>query len=323
MQAVFCIKSPRTAENIFILSKGGLFLFTGRTDLALEAREYLTQHGARLPDGVSCREYRRGMADVTRIDIESEEGELALCKPRGCYVTVALPELWMRDADSVLTTAQTLSGELAPLLPAEGPVLAVGLGNRFITPDAVGPLCMRQVIVTRHLIEQMPDEFRGLRPVCALSAGVLGLTGIETAEIVCGVVQRVRPAAVIAVDALAARSVSRLCRTFQLSDTGITPGGGALNSRMALDRQTLGVPVIAVGVPTVVDALTLTADTLEQAGARLPEDPRLRERENLLVTPKDIDALVQKSAKVIGWAVNLALQGDMTAAEMEQFLSLS
>lgn len=296
-------------------------MFAKRTDLALEARELLEESGAGIPDGVKSREYRRGMADVTCIDIETPEGEQALGKPCGTYVTVALPELWMRDSDSVFTTAQTLAGELKPLLPADGAVLVVGLGNRFITPDAVGPLCTEHIIVTRHLLEQMPDEFSGLRSACALTAGVLGLTGIETAEIVRGVVQRVHPSAVIAVDALASRSVSRLCRTFQMSDTGVTPGSGVLNARATLDRKGLGVPVIAIGVPTVVDALTLTADTLEQAGHSLPNSRKLRERENLMVTPKDIDALVHKSAKVIGYAINLALQGDLTAAEMEQFLS--
>ncbi len=308
-------------ENIFILTKGGVFLFVKRTDLALEAREILEENGERVPDGVKTRQYRRDTAEVTCIRIESQEGERALGKPQGSYITVALPARWMQDAGTIFTTAQTLAGELSPLLPDRGAVLTVGLGNRFITPDAVGPLCVEHTIVTRHLIEQMPDEFSGLRPSCALSAGVLGLTGIETAEIVRGVVQRVKPAAVIAVDALASRSVSRLCRTFQLSDTGITPGGGAFNERAALDERSLGIPVIAVGVPTVVDALTLTADMLEQAGASLPENHTLGSCENLLVSPKDIDALVHKSAKVIGYAINLALQGEMTAAEMEQFLS--
>lgn len=314
-------KTAARADNIFILLWEVNFLFIKRTDLALEARELFEESGASLPGGIRSREYRQGMADVTCIDVCSEEGARALGKACGTYVTVSLPELWMRDSDSVFTTAQTLARELRPLLPENGAVLVVGLGNRFITPDAVGPLCTEHVIVTRHLLEQMPDEFGGLRPVCALTAGVLGLTGIETAEIVRGVVQRVHPSAVIAVDALASRSASRLCRAFQMSDTGVTPGSGVFNARATLDSESLGVPVVAIGVPTVVDALTLTADTLELAGQALPENPRLRERENLMVTPKDIDALVQKSAKVIGYAVNLALQGDLTAAEMEQFLS--
>lgn len=292
-----------------------------RTDLAVEAREIYEESRGAQPDGVSAREYTQGMARVTCIDIETEAGERALGKPRGSYITAALPENWMQDNDSIFTTAKTLAAELSPLLPGEGAVLVVGLGNRFITPDAVGPLATESVIVTRHLLEQMPDEFPGLRPVCALSTGVLGLTGIETAEIVRGVCQRVHPAAVIAVDALASRSVERLCRTFQLSDTGITPGGGAFNARSALDRESLGVPVIAIGVPTVVDALTLTADILEQAGRQLPAHEKISDKENLLVTPKDIDALVHKSAKVIGYAVNLALQGELTSAEMEQLLS--
>ena len=321
MQVIFCIKRL-PGRKIFLFCYGEVsLLFAKRTDLALEAREIFEESGASLPDGVKSREYRQGMADVTCIDIESEEGERALGKARGSYITVALPELWMRDSDSVFTTAQTLAHELKPLLPESGAVLVVGLGNRFITPDAIGPLCTEHIIVTRHLLEQMPDEFGGLRAVCALTAGVLGLAGIETAEIVRGVVQRVHPSAVIAVDALASRSAERLCRAFQMSDTGVTPGSGVFNARATLDKKSLGVPVIAIGVPTVVDALTLTADTLEQAGHSLPESPMLRERENLMVTPKDIDALVHKSAKVIGYAINLALQGDLTTAEMEQFLS--
>ena len=296
-------------------------MFHKRTDLAVEAREIYEESQGAQPDGVTAREYTQGMAHVTCIDIETLNGERALGKPRGSYITAALPENWMQDNDSIFTTAKTLAAELSPLLPDDGAVLIVGLGNRFITPDAVGPLATENIIVTRHLLEQMPDEFSGLRPVCALSTGVLGLTGIETAEIVRGVCQRVHPSAVIAVDALASRSVDRLCRTFQLSDTGITPGGGAFNARLALNKDSLGVPVIAIGVPTVVDALTLTADILEQAGHPFPSHGKISDKENLLVTPKDIDALVRKSAKVIGYAINLALQGDMTSAEMEQFLS--
>ncbi len=296
-------------------------MFQKRTDLAVEAREIYKESRGAQPDGVTASEYTQGLARVTKIDIETADGERALGKPCGTYITAALPENWMQDNDSIFTTAQTLSAELSPLLPGEGAVLIVGLGNRFITPDAVGPLTTDSIIVTRHLLEQMPNEFPGLRPVCALSTGVLGLTGIETAEIVRGVCQRVRPTAVVAVDALASRSVERLCRTFQLSDTGITPGGGAFNARSTLDKDSLGVPVIAIGVPTVVDALTLTADVLEQAGHPLPPHDKICDKENLLVTPKDIDALVRKSAKVIGYAINLALQGNMTSAEMEQFLS--
>ena len=296
-------------------------MFTKRTDLALEAREMHEESGAQAPSGVSMNEYEKDDAHVVCIDIENEQGEQALGKARGRYVTLSLPELWLADSESILNTAKTLAHELVALLPEDGPVLVVGLGNRFITPDAIGTLCVSHVIVTRHLHEHMPETFGHMRAVCALAPGVLGLTGIETAEIVRGLVQRVQPAAVIAVDALASRSVKRLCSTFQLSDTGITPGGGAFNARSALTRESLGIPVIALGVPTVVDALTLTADTLEQAGHALPDDTKLAEHENLLVTPKDIDALVEKSAKVIGYAINFALQGEMDVSEMEQYLT--
>jgi spore protease len=167
----------------------------------------------------------------------------------------------------------------------------------------------------------MPADFRAFRSVCAVTAGVLGLTGIETAEIVRGVTEHVQPAAVIAIDALAAMDAVRLCRTFQLTDTGITPGSGTGGTRGAITKQTLGVPVIAIGVPTVIDAATLAMGALEAAGAKPPAKLSFSEIENLLVTPKDIDALISKSARTIGFAVNLALHGDMSLSEMEQFLA--
>lgn len=289
-------------------------MFQYRTDLALECRD---AHPGRL-DGIRSRHEMRGGLCVTTIDVLDERGEGALHKPRGRYITAETGDSLLSTGDWIWQTAQGLSALLRPMLPPEGAVLVVGLGNRAITPDALGPLCLESLIVTRHLIAAMPDEFGGLRPVCALTPGVLGATGIETAELVRGAVERVRPSAVVAVDALAARGLSRLCRTFQLSDTGISPGSGAGNFRRALDQSTLGVPVIALGVPTVVDALTLCVDLLGT-----PDDPagKAAEAARMLVTPKDIDLQVRKCAKALGYALDLALHGDMTAQEIEQFLS--
>ena len=206
--------------------------------------------------------------------------------------------------------------EIKKLIPEEGTVLVAGLGNEKITPDALGPLTLEHLIVSRHLIDAMPSEFGSLRPVCALSPGVLGTTGIETAELLRGAVARVQPSAVVAVDAMASRSLERLCRTFQLSDTGIAPGSGACNPRQELNRQTLGIPVIALGVPTVVEARTLALDLVPHGQL----DEKSTPDAGMLVSPKDIDLQVDKCAKTLGYALNLALQGQMTAAEIEQDL---
>jgi len=205
---------------------------------------------------------------------------------------------------------------LRPLLPSKGTVLVAGLGNRELTPDALGPLALEHLIVSRHLIGAMPGEFGHLRPVCALATGVLGSTGIESAEILRGAAQRVEPSAIVAIDAMASRSLDRLCRTFQLSDTGIAPGSGACNPRQELNERTMGVPVIALGVPTVVDARTLALELLPQGQI----DEKSIPDGGMLVSPKDIDLQVAKCAKVLGYALNLALQGQMTAPEMEQYL---
>jgi spore protease len=214
-----------------------------------------------------------------------------------------------------------VGGQLKTLLPAEGPVLVVGLGNRAMTPDAVGPLAADSVLVTRHLISAMPKHFSGFRPVAVFRAGVLGTTGVESAEAVRGLAAEVQPALIIAIDALASRRCGRVCRTVQLSDTGIIPGSGVGNHRWALDRETLGVPVIAIGVPTVVDSATLAADLLEEAGIMEIDENKLRRgQENLMVTPRDIDAQVRDLSKVVGYGINWALQ-DLEIEEIAALLS--
>ena len=284
-----------------------------RTDLAMERLE---AHGETPIPGVSSRSWQQSPLTVHRIEVLDQRGEQALERPRGRYLTAQMEEHALQDSQWIYRSAKVLSKLLAPLLPREGAVLVAGLGNRAVTPDALGPLTLEHVIVTRHLRQEMPSAFGGLRPVCALSAGVLGTTGMETAEILRGAVERVQPSAVVAVDAMASRSLDRLCRTFQLCDTGIAPGSGACNPRQELNQSTLGIPVIALGVPTVVEARTLALDLMPDGQLDREKAPAA----GMLVAPNDIDIQVAKCAKVLGYALNLALQGHMTAAEMEQYL---
>lgn len=284
-----------------------------RTDLVLERQES-ADVGALA--GVKSSVRRQGPLQITDITVLNEQGARALGKPPGRYLTAELPAGAAEGRENLFACAETLAVLLRPLLPESGAVLTAGLGNRAVTPDALGPETLSNLIVTRHLIAAMPETFGGMRPVCAVACGVLGDTGVETGELLRGVVDRIKPAAVVAVDALCARSLERLCRAFQLSDTGIVPGSGACNPRRALNEATLGVPVIALGVPTVVEARTLCADLVPEGKAPACPLPR----EGLLVTPKDIDRQVALCGKILGYALNLALQRDMTAAEMEAYL---
>ena len=293
-----------------------------RTDLALEARE-LWQESSRettaLP-GVRAREGQREDVPVNVVDILDEEGARALGKPRGRYVTLTLDGALHRAEGSFSRTVRALAGELAILLervPEDALVLVAGLGNRSITPDAVGPLVHESVLVTRHLVDQVPEHFGWMRPVASLAAEVLGSTGVESSEVVRAVCEKLHPACVIAVDALASRSVSRLCRTVQLTDTGIAPGSGVGNHRQPLDQATLGVPVIAVGVPTVVEASTLAADLLGDSG----DLPQLGPGGSLLVTLKDIDSQVASLSKIIGYGISLALQPGLSIGDLDLLLS--
>ena len=292
-----------------------------RTDLALEARELWRESAGettRLP-GVEARDTEREGIPVTTVRILDAGGEAALGKPRGTYVTLTLEGVARREEDIFGRAIRTLAAELSPLLgelPADALVLVAGLGNRSITPDAVGPKVHEHTLVTRHLVQQMPETFGALRPVASLAAEVLGSTGVESGEVVRAVCEKIRPACVIAVDALASRSLKRLCATVQLADTGIAPGSGVGSHRTALDRETLGVPVIAVGVPTVVDGATLAADLLDAE-----EPPRLGEGRDLLVTPRDIDSQVADLAKIVGFGISLALQPGLGLEELELLLS--
>ena len=298
-------------------------MFAKRTDLALEARELWQESAGKTTRlaGVKATKRKQEGYPVTRVDILDQRGEEALGKPRGTYLTVDLTTFWQRREDFFQRAVRAVGAPLKELVPTEGPVLVVGLGNRAMTPDAVGPLAADHVLVTRHLISAMPRQFSGFRPVSVLRSGVLGTTGVESAEAVRGLASEVKPACVIAVDALASRRVGRVCAAVQLSDTGIIPGSGVGNHRHPLNAETLGVPVIAIGVPTVVDSATLAADLLEETGVTDYDEEKLRaSRQNLMVTPRDIDQQVRDLGKVIGYGINWALQ-DLDIDEMNALLS--
>ena len=297
-------------------------MFQKRTDLALEARELWQESAERTSrlSGVKATKTRQEGYPVTRVDILDHRGEEALGKPQGSYLTIDLTTFWQRKADFFERAVRAVGGQLKQLLPAEGSVLVIGLGNDAMTPDAVGPLSLESVLVTRHLISAMPRQFAGFRPVAVFRTGVLGTTGVESAEAVRGLVEQVRPSLVIAVDALASRRMGRVCATVQLSDTGIVPGSGVGNHRSALNAETLGVPVFALGVPTVVDAATLAADLLEESGVEQVDEARLRDNGSFMVTTRDIDQQVRDLSKVVGYGINWALQ-DLEIEEINALLS--
>ena len=291
-----------------------------RTDLAVEAIEN-HKSAAALPHVRQSDRMLEGFA-IHEVRILSGDAAREIGKPQGRYLTLELDALIRREEDAFPRACKALSTLLRELLPHpnDGPVLIAGLGNRMITPDAIGPQTADHVIATRHLVAQSPAIFADWRPVSALAPGVLGQTGVETGEVICGVLDRVRPAAVIAVDALAAGRLSRLLRTVQLADTGITPGAGVGNARAALNKETLGVPVIAVGVPTVVDGATLAHEISSQLGQ--PNCEALDDlSQPVMITTRDIDREVADISRMIGYAVNMALHPHLSVADIDLYLS--
>jgi len=293
-------------------------VFQKRTDLAIEAKEIYEESADRQTKlkGVEAREREEGRIKITEVKVLSAEGEKALNKPIGNYITVELPENGLYG-EEMSRAAESIKSVLADMLPDgdSAAVLVAGLGNSAITPDAVGSRCARGIVVTRHLTRMMKEQFGQMRPVAAFEPGVLGTTGMESAEIIKAVTEKVSPACVIVIDALASRRLSRVCTTVQICDTGIVPGSGVGNSRAAINKDTLGVPVIAIGVPTVVDAATLTADVLESAGFGEHDREEFALCAGMMVTPRDIDAKLDSLSKLVALSINLALQKDMTPEE--------
>ena len=275
----------------------------------LEAAQISHGQGRGVP-GVSCRRKRICGVDVQTMTVETDAAANILCKPRGNYSTISLGKVLRRQDDAFEDTVFCISSVIGSMLPKDAEsVLLVCLGNGSITPDALGPSCAKQLMVTRHLKKQHPDLFEAFRSTALISPGVLGTTGMESAALVKGAVEAAEPDCVIAIDALAAADVKRLATTVQICDTGLDPGAGVGNNRCGLHRDTLGVPVIGIGVPTVVDA---------RAFAK--EEARQGRGEGLFVTPRDIDSIITHSAKLLGYGINLALHRDLTIGDIELFL---
>lgn len=279
-----------------------------RTDLAQEAHEL-----HRDTEGVVCQDETCQGYEAHVVQVLTHQAAQALGKPVGTYVTVELDGLLRREESGFARAVEAIAGLLTPMLPQQGLALVVGLGNRAMTPDVVGPKAVDYTLVTRHLVEGLP-QFSHLRPVAALAPGVLGTTGMESGAVVEALVGQLHPACVLAIDALAAQSVHRLCRTVQLSDTGIVPGSGVGNHRRGLTEETLGVPVVSLGVPTVVDGATLLYDLL---GDRAPADLPGRD---LFVTPREVDSRVADLSRVLGYGVSRALNPSLSVEELNMLI---
>lgn len=302
--------------------------FQARTDLALEAREYIEDANGELR-GVIVEEYEKEEKGifVTKVQITTKNGAKMLGKPMGTYVTLEIPGLCdMGENNDVCENHQEIAEEISlnlkELLPQEKQpysVLVVGLGNRDVTADALGPAVIDHLSISRHMVQEYGSL--GIQKECSaitssIVPGVMAKTGMETAEIVKGVVGETKPDAVVVVDALAARSTKRLNRTIQISNTGIHPGSGVGNHRNAIDCETLGVPVIAIGIPTVVDAATIVADALEKMHKELQETVFLQARDsmvlaelhNMYVTAKDIDATIKRLSFTLAEALNMTFE---------------
>lgn len=319
-----------------------------RTDLALEAREiYKEKVNQEIPGVEVSNEHKEGIL-ITRVRITNSEGESRMGKPMGTYITLEAPGIKDRDPEFEESISKEMANELKKILPLDrnSKVLIVGLGNWNITPDALGPKVVERVMVTRHLLELIPDQVDDrVRSVCAVAPGVLGITGIETGEIIKGIVDRVKPDIVIAIDALASRKTDRIGTTIQIADTGISPGSGIGNKRMGLNEETLGAKTIAIGVPTVVYAHTIGRDALqmlinefnnqatpgtqfynmlnqmdEQQMDALIQQVLAQGLGDLVVTPKEVDMLIDDVANIISDALNLAIHDDISLEEARRFL---
>lgn len=294
-----------------------------RTDLALERTEYIEKEKL---DGVKQEKKEKNGVVITTITVENEKGEKLLAKPKGKYITLEVGS-FMKNADLFSEKLDVLKDEITALVPKEGTVLVVGLGNEKITPDALGPKCVSLILATRHISKEFAKSigFHSLRSVAAAVPGVLGTTGIETAESIEGIVQKVKPCCVIVVDALASRSTERLGTTVQITDTGVSPGSGVGNKRSRIDRFSIGVPVIAIGVPTVVDAATMAADVLSEAGMNDSEIEKLlkseKQKELMMVTPKEIDNVIERAAGLVAMGINTALQPDIPKEDILAIVS--
>ncbi|UWG96161.1 GPR endopeptidase [Dehalobacter sp. DCM] len=313
-------------------------------DLAVEAHDLLRGESGQEISGVIMNKEEFEDATVTAIQITNARGEKELGRPKGNYITIDAPAVKDNDFEQHKRITHILANHLSSLynIKEDASFLIVGLGNWQATPDALGPKVVEKVMVTRHLFYYTPEETKGkMRQVAAISPGVLGLTGIETAEVIRGLVEHVKPDYVIAIDALAAGALERIGTTIQLADTGINPGSGIGNHRKGLNEETLGCKVIAIGVPTVVNAAIIAHKTVEELFEQMELEPALADiyceenepvlinvmkkalspfQENLMVTPKDVDTLIERSARIIAGAINQSIHPGITAQNFETYL---
>ncbi len=310
-------------------------MYNFRTDLALERKDiYQKINKLNEIDGVKSAEDEIDKnIKVSRVYVLNENGEQAIGKPKGTYITIDVKNLKLAGDEEIQKTSEVLSNELKNMLDQhvqkQGELLIVGLGNIYVTPDALGPKVINEIDVTRHIIKYLPQYVEeGTRSVSAISPGVLGTTGIETVEILKGIVDNVKPKLLVVIDALASRSIDRISSTIQISDTGIVPGAGVGNTREEISQKTLGIPVIAIGIPTVVELATLVSDGIDIFIDRLQEKAesneylnRLQENDkyeevkealnvgeyNMIVTPKEIDDLIENMKDVVARGINFAV----------------
>lgn len=311
--------------------------FQVRTDLALEAREKFEEDNVEIK-GVRIEEEtaKEGEIKITNVFIETENGARVMGKPKGTYITLEAPGMSEQDEDYHREISKYLARILQRLMPQKKmpvSILVAGLGNREVTPDALGPRVVDNLMITRHIIQEFGKYAFGEEETNAVSSivpGVMAQTGMESMEIIRGVIEETKPDCVIAIDALAARSTKRLGRTIQITDTGINPGSGVGNHRQGLNRESLGIPVIAIGIPTVVDAATIVSDTMQTLIQAMSQSSRLNtlstsleslneaEKYDLIrellspslntmfVTPKDIDEAIKRLSFTVSEGLNLA-----------------
>ncbi|MDR3178735.1 MAG: GPR endopeptidase [Oscillospiraceae bacterium] len=289
-----------------------------RTDLALELKEDSSEN----TEGTEFTTENISDFKITRIKIKTKKASEEIGKPIGNYVTLEIPD-FSNDAKNIKAKSFVVSEEIKKMLPKNGSILIIGLGNSSITPDSLGPETTKIILATRHIKKQIENNLgsNDLRSVSVLAPGVLGQTGIEIVEILKGLTKKIEPSCVILIDALASKQTSRLGKTIQISNTGISPGSGVGNSRPLIDEKTIGVPIVSIGIPMVVDVQTLIVDLMNYSNEN--ELEKLKSKINprgmsMMVTPKDIDILIKRAAKLTGTAINLALHEGLN---VEDFLS--
>ena len=311
-------------------------MYNFRTDLASERRD-LYKKANQVENEINGVESEEQQIDdnlrVERVKITNEEGEKAIGKPIGTYVTIDVKNLKIAQDEEIEKASNVLSEELKKIIDAhidkQGEILVVGLGNIYVTPDSLGPKVINDIEVTRHIINYLPQYVEeGTRMVSAISPGVLGTTGIETVEILKGIVDNIHPKLLIVIDALASRSIERISSTVQISDTGIVPGAGVGNTRSEISQNSLGVPVVAIGIPTVVETAVLVNDSLDLFITKLQDEAKsndylnkLKEEDNyeeikealvpndynLIVTPNEIDELIENMTQIVASGINLSV----------------